>query len=100
MWGHFFVYHKRQSTPPYIVNKAGKERLFTLAEQARAKSCTPDLVRWASFTIGTEALGQGIDQRQAEGIAEAIVRCLMRQPATIESFPQQVNEEGQWALAI
>lgn len=94
------LYHKRQSTPPYIVNKAGKERLFTLAEQARAKSCTPDLVRWASFTTGTEALGQGIDQRQAEGIAEAIVRCLMRQPATIETFPQRVNEEGQWALAI
>lgn len=55
----------------------GKERLFTLAEQARVKQCDPSLVEGASFTTGTEALGQGIDMGQGWGVAEMIAQCVL-----------------------
>lgn len=93
-------YHKRQSTTPFIVRADGKERLFTLGEQARAKSCSPSLVAGVNFTTGTEGLGQGIDMRQAEGIAEAIALRLVKRALAEETKPVEAGPEGQLALAI
>ncbi len=72
------TYHKRQSTGAFLVREIDqKERLLTLAEQARAKQCDPSLVAGATFTTGTEVLGQGIDMGQGRGIAEMIARCVI-----------------------
>ena len=74
------LYHKRQSTPPYVTRpEDDKERLLTVAEQARAKSCDPALVKGESFTNATEILGQGVDMNQARGIGLFVARAVCNQ---------------------
>ncbi|MBN24527.1 MAG: C-5 cytosine-specific DNA methylase [Alteromonadaceae bacterium] len=66
------LYAKRQSTPPMIVREDEMERLLTPKEHALAKQCDPMLVADTTFTTSHEGLGQGIDMKQGEGIAQFI----------------------------
>lgn len=66
-------YAKKQSSPPMVVrDQDDKERLLTVIEHARAKSCDESLVQDLSATLGHYGLGQGVDMNQARGIAALI----------------------------
>lgn len=79
------LYHKKQSTPPMIIRAQDeKERLLTIVEHARAKSCDESLVDNLSQTIGHQCLGQGIDMNQGRGIGELI--CLNYFNREIKTF--------------
>ncbi len=77
-------YTKRQSTPPMVIRAIDdKERLVTVNEHARVKSCDPMLVANTPMTTAHEGLGQGVDMNQAIGLAEfiAMAICLNTTPA-------------------
>lgn len=65
-------YAKKQSTPPMIAREDGMERLLTPIEHAKAKQCDASLVADTTATTSHQGLGQGIDMKQGQGMAEFI----------------------------